>query len=98
MSLHREDRELQIKLARLQSEIQIYLTAAFGFLAGFFAFIAIFYQFYFASPAENSLVKNITGIGIVLLAFLCLSAANWFIRKMSTARKQFEELRKQYVW
>jgi hypothetical protein len=35
--LHNEDRELQIRLAQLQTDVQFYLASLFGFLAVFMA-------------------------------------------------------------
>ena len=98
MSLHFEDRELQIRLAELQADVQIYLTACFGFLAVFLAIIIGFEQIYFTLSPEEILSKIYLAISIPLVGFACFVAAIFFARKAFYARKQMEELRKKYVW
>jgi len=57
MSLRNEDRELQIRLAELQADVQINLAACFGFLAVFITIIIGFEQIYFSLPQEDRLLK-----------------------------------------
>ena len=98
MSLHREDRELQIRLAELQADIQIYVTVCFGLFAGFVALIIGFEQIYFSLSPEEVVTKTSIFILIILGGIVCLSFSVFFLRKMFDARKQMEELRKQYAW
>jgi len=98
MTLRDEDRELQIKLAELQADIQIYLTACFGFLAGFLAILIGFEQIYFTLSPEEILSKIYLAISIPLVGIVCFVTAIFFARKAFRARKQMEELRKKYVW
>ena len=98
MTLHNEDRELQIRLAELQADVQINLTIAFGFFAGFVAFMIGFEQIYFSLSSENTLMKSIIFVFIALAGIACFISVTYFAGKAQDARKQMEELRKRYVW
>jgi len=96
--LHNEDRELQIKLAELQADVQINLTVCFGFLAVFITTIIGFQQIYFSLPPEATLLKDYLSVSIVVIAFTLLGVSFYFINKAQDARKQMNKLRKQYIW
>jgi len=98
VTLRYEDRELQIRLAELQADVQINLTICFGFFAGFLAIIMGFEQIYFSLPEENIFMKNLVSLLIYVSAFALLYVTFHFIRKAQDARKQIGELRKRYVW
>jgi len=98
MKLRNEDRELQIKLAELQADIQIYLTICFAFLAGFLAIMIGFEQIYFSLPPEEIISKTYIGILIPIVGSVCFVSVLFFARKAFHARKQMDELRKKYVW
>ena len=93
-----EDRELQIKLAELQADIQINLTAFFGFLAVFIVIIIGFEQIYFILPREEALTKNTIMALVILIGIFVLGVASYFFKKALQARKQMKELRKQSLW
>jgi len=98
MSLHREDRELQIRLAGLQADVQIYTTACFGILAVFFAIIMGFEQIYFALPKTEVLSRISAVVVIVLSVILSFVGVGMLFSKAVEARKEMEQLKKQYVW
>lgn len=98
MSLHREDRELQIRLAELQADIQIYLTLSFGLLAMLIAVMVGLQQIYFILPSERVLSKNFISFFIPLIGFVCFFAVIFLIKKMFDTREQMKKLRKKYAW
>lgn len=57
--MHNQDRELQIKLAELQANVQIYITAAFGFGAAFLALFVCLLQIFFTLPLEASFIRGV---------------------------------------
>jgi len=98
MRLHDEDRELQIRLAELQADVQINLTVCFGLLALIFATIIGLQQIYFTLPPEKIVVKNsilVSMGGAVIIIFFVIRS---YLRKTLDAREQMKELRKRYVW
>jgi len=95
--MHNEDRELQIRLAELQADVEINLTACFGFLALFVPLILLFEELYF-SPSTNASMKNVFALLTVASAFVLLPVAFFFIKRANDARMQMSELKKKYVW
>lgn len=93
-----EDRELQIKIAELQADVQINLAACFGFLAVFVTIMIGFEQIYFSLPPDASIVRVYIVVSIIIAAFVTLFVASYFFRKAMRARDQIKELKKQYVW
>ena len=98
MSLHREDRELQIRLAELQADVQIYTTATFAIFAGFLAFMIGVEQVYHALPEEKTFTKNLAVLVILISAVLCVYSVRLLMKRVFKARSQMKELRRQYVW
>ena len=98
MRLHDEDRELQIRLAELQADVQINLTVCFGLVALAFATIIGLEQIYFTLPPEEVVVKNSVLVSIVGAAIIILYITRGYLGKALDAREQMEELRKKYVW
>jgi Ca2+/Na+ antiporter len=98
MSLRYEDRELQIKLAELQADVQINLTVCFGFLALLFVVIIGLQQIYYALLPEEIVAKSSILVLMVGAAFIILFVIRRYFRKALYARNRMEELRKQYVW
>ena len=98
MSLHFEDRELQIRLAELQADIQINLAACFGIIAIFAALMIGQMQAYFSLPPEDTAIRTSLIISIVMSAIVAGAIGNYFMGKVVAARKQMKELRKKYVW
>jgi len=98
--MHNQDRELQIKLAELQSDIQICLTNAFGLIAGFLTFFVALMQIYYSLPWEESFTSVRNLVGILMFIIFCV----WwilpfsYIKKAIVARKKIAELKREYCW
>lgn len=93
MRLQDEDRELQIRLAELQADVQINLTICFGLLALAFATIIGLQQLYFTLPPEEIVVKNSTLVSMVGCIIVILFITRSYLRKALDAREQMKELR-----
>ena len=98
MSLHNEDRELQIRLAELQADVQINLTICFGLLAICFAVIIGLQQIYFTLSPEKNELRNSILIAMVGCLIIVSIVTSTYLNKANRARKQIGELRERYVW
>lgn len=96
--MHNEDRELQIRLAELQADIQINLTVCFGLLAVFMAVMIGLEQIYFTLSPERVFEKLFIPIAISILAVMLLVYLRIFLKKADEARKELGKLKKQYIW
>ena len=94
--LHNEDLELQIKLAELQADVQINLTAFFGLLAGILTIWLAFQQIYF--QPDPSLDKTAILAGMAVCLALSLIFLVLFLRRALNARREIKELKERYVW
>lgn len=91
-----EDRELEIRLAELQADIQIYTAGAFGFMAAFLALAVTFIQLLFTASSETTILVLAM---LALITSACLPVFSVrFLTKASQARKQMKELRKRYIF
>jgi hypothetical protein len=95
-SLHNEDLDLQIKLAKLQTEVQIYLSFSIGLVASFVALMISFQQLYI--KATEPITQMVFLFGMLASAFLAPFSIGFFINKMYDKREEIEKLKKQYVW
>lgn len=95
--MHNEDRELQIKLAELQADIQINISICIGIFAILVAIMIGLEQIYFTLP-EQSIERIYIFIPELGLAIFSFVAVVPFARRAENARKKMAELRKQYVW
>ena len=95
-SLNNEDRELQIRLAQLQTDIQTYLTINVSFVAILFAFIIGFQQL--SAQATEAWRAIIYLAGMVAMVVLSIFVTKRYVDKMVEKRKEMDELKKQYVW
>jgi len=91
-----DDRELQIRLAELQADIQINLTICFGLLALLFTAFVGLQQIYFTS--SDIVVKNSTFLSMLVCPIIMFFVLSLYFKKVKDAREQMKELRKQYVW
>ena len=98
MSLHREDRELQIRLAELQADIQIYTTASFAILAMCFTIMIGFEQIYFSLSEAEGISRISAFIAIVISAIVALVGVGTLFKKAVEARDEMKQLKKQYAW
>ena len=96
--LHNEDRELRIRLAELQADVQIFLTIGFGFLALFVAMSIMFTQLYFAVPQGNFVLKNVARAFSILTIIAAALSCRFFVLKALDARGKIADLKKRYVW
>jgi hypothetical protein len=94
--MDREDGELQIKLAQLQTDVQIYLTISVSILAVCFAFIISFQQL--SLQATEAWQKYVYLFGMVANAVIAYYVTRMYIGKMIDKRGDMEKLRKEYVW
>lgn len=94
--MYNEERELQIKLAKLQTDVQIDLTLAVSTVGLFVALIISFQQLLINATELFDQIAFF--IGMLASAILGFYFARLFIQKMRDKRKEMEELRKEYVW
>lgn len=95
-SLHNEDLDLQIKLAELQTEVQINLGISIGLVALFIALMISFQQLYVNATVLITQLSFLSGM--LASAFLAPFSIGFFINKMYDKRDEIEKLKKQYVW
>ncbi len=90
-----EDRELEIRLAELQADIQVYTASAFGFMATFLALTVAFMQPLTASSG----ITTLFWVMLTLVADMCSGVFSVsFLKKAIKARKQMKELRERYIF
>ena len=98
--MHNQDRELQIRLAELQANVQIYIAVAFGFAALFMSIYAILVQIFFSLSIEarfSSVGWLIIGLMLMSMGAFGFSVA-YFLRKAVASRDEIEKLKKEYCW
>lgn len=94
--LHFEDRGFEIRLAKLQADIQIDTSAAFGCIAAVLALSAMGIQVLTILSIEPA---RTTFFIFELVALLSLVAGFvYFIHGAYLARDQIEELREEYAF
>lgn len=96
--LHNEDRELQIRLAELQADIQISLVSCFGLLAFLITIMIGYFQVLLSPSPEAISARGFATVSMIALAFLLIWSTTHFFKEALRARKQMAELRKQFVW
>ena len=95
-SIHNEDLDFKIKLAELQTDVQINLCISIGLVASFIALMISFQQLYI--KAAEPITQLFFLSGMLASAFLAPSSIGFFINRMYDKREEMEELKKQYVW
>lgn len=96
--LHNEEKELQIRLAELQADIQINLTACFGIVALLFTVLIGLEQILFVLRPEQYSIAIYLLIIIPILAAVGMLTILYFLRRIQVVRKQIGELWKEYCW
>ena len=91
-----EDRELQIRLAELQTDIQINLTLCLGIVGILIAGIIAFAEIFFVFTAEQIVQQIIAFVFMIILGITNFILERRYIKKVWATRKQLTELRKQY--
>ena len=94
--LHNEDLDLQIKLTKLQTDVQINLSIGIGILALFIALMLSFQLLYINTTNPIAQLGFLSGM-IVSASFGYL-ASGIFIKRMYAKRKEIEGLKAQYIW
>jgi len=91
----RQDKELQIRLAELQMDLQINITYLFG-IDGII--MALFVGLYQATLASEDIIRIVLIISLTFLMCLFVLVAVHYIREIERIRRQTRKLRKEYVW
>ncbi len=90
--MDKEEKELQIKLAKLQADIQIWLTASFAFLALLAGSVIAAWQFYFSPPTDPAILKSFLFDTFVVIAVAFAVLAVISVLKMESCRDQMDNL------
>jgi hypothetical protein len=98
LKLHSEEAEIQILLADLQTDVQIYLAMSIGFLAGLVAIAAIAVQIYLAHFTINYSFLFILFVFTIISEYSCFYGCYHFAKKAKVARDEIKKLRAKYVW
>jgi flagellar biosynthesis protein FliQ len=94
--LHNEERELQIRLAQLQTDVQIFLSTLLGVSAIIVALIISLQEL--STQATDSLHTLSYLITTIFLFAVLALATRYYNGKMWEKRKEMDELKKEYVW
>jgi VIT1/CCC1 family predicted Fe2+/Mn2+ transporter len=97
-SLHNEDLELQIKLAKLQTDVQISMTACFTYLGLIGVFLIALQQSFAAIPESQTAMKYSFLAAFTVMAVLFFLIGRLCVKEIREKRKEILELKKQYVW
>ena len=90
--------ELQIRIAQLQADVQIYLTLCFGSAAIVAAFIIGFMQIFYTLPPEQDFVRQEIFVITTVLSAVLIWLSSHYVRKARAAREKMKELKKEYCW
>ena len=91
-TMHNEDRELVVKLALLQTDVQLYSNILIGFIALAFSVIVGFEQVYFAYGSELFLLP------VFIMPAVLLVALVYLVNKIDQKKNEIKKLKKEYVW
>lgn len=93
--MDKEEKELQIKLAKLNTKLQICIAAVFGFIALAGAFIVVGYQFGIDSLASSPEISPKFWVSMVFFVFsaIVLIVASNYIKKLNSCEKEIENLK-----
>lgn len=92
LQLAKEERELQIKLAQLQTRIQISLAVVFGELAFLAGVVIGLAQIFFAIPAELVWIRQLIFVTAVVSFVLIAFVIEIGVKKMVSTRKELDKL------
>ena len=90
--MQNEDRELLVKLAMLQTDVNLYSNVLIGFIALTFSVIIGFEQAYFAYGFEWFLLPIFITPAILLFVVVLL------VNKIDQKKKEIKKLKKEYIW
>lgn len=97
-SLHNEDLEVQIKIAKLRTDLQVSATTCLSSLGLIGIFMIILHQSYLVVPENQTILKYAFMITFVLMASLFFFIGKFFIKTMKMKCKRIAELKSQYIW
>jgi len=97
MSLHREDRELQIKLAELQIKQQHVASLYTVLLAMEFSFLVLYVSLSFTLWKQAERVLNVF-MGMSGFIVLALTTLVMYRRQWNKLETRIEKLKKEYLW
>lgn len=92
--LHGEDLELQVRLARLQTDVQVYLTACFGFFAAFMVCIIFTAELYF----EGVLLENTSIVVLLITSAICVISVAFLSREVQSLRIKMKQIENPFTW
>ena len=95
--MHNDEIEIQIKIAELQTDIEIYLAISIGLLAAVIAVAAIAFQIY-PLMKELDLGIVIPFILLVILEFVMTYYTQKSVDRMIAKRNELKRLREKYAW
>jgi hypothetical protein len=95
---YRQDTEIQIRIAELQTDVQTCLTIGFGLFAGGLTIIAVFLQIIFTLPSEQIIQRISLSILGVIGEFFTSYFTIFFARKAYAARVELRRLRERYTF
>ena len=96
--LHDEDLELQIELARLQTDVWISVAACVTYLGLIGVFMIALFQSFLAAP-ESQLVMRFSFLAAYgVLAVLFFLVGRLAVREIGQKRKEIVDLKKRYIW
>jgi hypothetical protein len=90
--LDAEERKLQIKLAQLNTRIQIYIASAFGLVALGGGCAIGCYQLFSSTPKGFS-VESIPFFGLAALGLISILAASYFVNKLFNCKEEIDSLK-----
>ncbi len=90
--MHNDDRELLIRLALLQADVQVYSNVLLGFVAVAFSVIFGFEEVYLGSRNDLFLLP------IFLMPAVILFVVIFLVNKIENKKKEIKSLKKEYVW
>lgn len=89
--MEKEERKFQKEMAKLQADIQIWLTAAFGFIALMGVFAVAAFQLFFSTSLDPLLRDPLVCV-FVLVAIVCGVLATISGYKMESSRDAIDKI------
>jgi hypothetical protein len=89
--MDKEERKFQKEMAKLQADIQIWLTAAFGFIALMGVFAVATWQLYSSTPSDSSQRYPLVYI-LLLMAVICRVIAGISAKMMRSSRDAMDKI------
>ncbi len=90
--MDKEERKIQITLAQLRTDVQIWLTICFGGIAIFVSMVLAAWQEYFSTPTTETLLKNsfLVSIATGFAGMIIITMIS--VKKMKAKRAEMDKL------